>query len=108
MGTQNPSCVLARAHARAGLGQNQSQKSDDYGSGAGGRVHFAVGIHLPLSRLTGICVCDVEMYTPPIAIPAPVPGREHPLPCSTSDQLIPHSICRELACRPRLPLPVPA
>jgi len=52
-------------------------------SGGRGRVHFAVCIYHPLSRLTGICVCDVEMYTL-----ARCGVERVNLPCSGSDQLI--------------------
>ena len=33
------------------------------GTKARGREHFAVCTYQPAGRLTGICVCDVEMYT---------------------------------------------
>jgi len=64
--------------------------------------------------LTGICVCDVEMYTPPICGPRTTrpseimlsSGRDHPLPCSSSDHLIPQlthcvRIGRPYCCRAR-------
>jgi len=54
-------------------------------------------------RMRGICVCDVEMYTPPSEVPRS--ERDHPLPSSASAH--PHNSAhvradrRPFCCRAR-------